>query len=76
MTSDKLIYLVAGLFAFVVIGAFYLVFKNGFKLEKMKSDIPFFKKKTQNEKRSDLIGEFIIGGTFILFLLLLHEWTT
>ena len=76
MTSDKITYLVAALFVFVVVASLFLVFKNGFKLEKMKSDIPFFRAKTKNEKRNDLVGEFVIGGTFILFLLILNEWTT
>lgn len=73
MTPEAYKYLLIGLFSIVIIGSFYLVFKSGFKLKNKNDDKPLFRAKTKAEKRSDLKSEILIGGTFILFLVLLDK---
>lgn len=76
MTAETFKYLLIGLFSFVILGSFYLVFKSGFKLEKRKDDQPLFGAKAKEEKRGAFKSEVLIGGTFVLFLFLFDKCST
>jgi len=72
MTSDSYKYLLIGLFSIVVIGSFYLVFKNGLKLEKRDKTKSYFKSEKQinNDLKEDLrldVIFFVILGLLILY---------
>lgn len=73
MTPETYKYFLIGLFSIVVIGSFYLVFKSGFKLKKQRKSKPLFTAKNRGVKRSDFLAEILIGGTFVLFLVLLDK---
>ena len=74
MTPEAFNYLMIGLFGFVIVGSFYLVFKSGFKLKKQKLDKPLFRVRTIKESHEDIVGNILIIGLFILFLLLFDHW--
>ena len=74
MTPEAYKYLLIGLFGFVVIGSFYLVFKSGFKLKK-NNDKKLFRVQTKEEKRKDIVGNILIIGLFILFLVIFDKWS-
>ena len=75
MTPETYKYLLIGLFGFIIIGSFYLVFKSGFKLKKQNHDKQLFRVQTKEENRKDIIGNVLIIGIFILFLVLFDKWS-
>jgi len=75
MPPETYNYLLIGLFGFVVIGSFYLVFKSGLKLKKQNNDKQLFRVQTKEEKRKDIVGNILIIGLFILFLVIFVKWS-
>ena len=73
MSPGDFKYLIMGLFVFVVIGSLYLVFKDGFKLEKRDTKTPLFRAKTKEERHGEFKSEMLIGGLFVLFIVLLDK---
>lgn len=71
MSAESYKYLLLGLFSFVVIGSFYLVFKNGFKLEKRDKSKPLFKskKQLQNDYKEDVILDTVLFAALLLFIM-------
>jgi hypothetical protein len=73
MSPSDLKYLIIGLFVFVVIGSLYLLFNDGFKLEKRDTNTPLFRAKTKQEQRGEFKSEILIGDVFVLFIILLEK---
>ena len=61
MTPETFKYLIIGLFGFVVMGAFYLVFKSGFKLKKYDKDKQLFGIRSKEERLKDIFGNILIS---------------
>ena len=76
MTPETFKYLIIGLFCFVVIGAFYLVFKSGFKLKKHDKSKQLFGIRTKEERRKDIFDNILIIGLFILFIVIFDEFSS
>ena len=76
MTPETFKYLIIGLFCFVVIGVFYLVFKSGFKLKKHNKDKPLFGIRTKAENRKDIFGNILMIGLFILSLVIFDKFSS
>ena len=76
MTPETYKYLLIGLFGFIIIGSFYLVFKSGFKIKKQKHGKQLFRVQTKEENRKDIIGNILIVCVFILFLVLFDKWSS
>jgi len=70
MTPETYKDLLIGLFGFIVIGSFYLIFKSGFKLKKRNRHKPLFSTPNKEEQRSDIGGNILVIGIFILFLII------
>jgi dolichol kinase len=73
MTPETYKYFLIGLFSFIIIGSFYLVFKSGFKLKKQKNNKKLFRVQTKEENRKDIKGNILIIGAFIFFLVLFDK---
>jgi len=73
MSAEDYKYLLIGLFAIVIIGSFYLVFKSGFKLEKRKKDTPLIMSKKELDK--DFKLDLKLDVIFFIALLLLILYT-
>ena len=74
MSAESYKYLLLGLFSIVVIGSFYLVFKNGFKLGKRDETKSLIKSKKQI--KNDLKGDLGLDVIFFILLGLLVLYTT
>jgi len=75
MAPETYKYLLIGFFGFVIVGSFYLVFKSGFKLKKQNQDKKLFRVQTKEERRKDIVGNVLIIGLFILFLVVFDKWS-
>jgi len=70
MSVEEYTYLIIGLSAVVVIGSFYLVFKDGFKLEKFKLDGSMFKPESKEKWHRELAIEMLVLGAIIIFFII------
>ena len=65
MTSETYKYLLVGLFSFVIVGSFYLVFKDGFKIKKKKYGKRLFRVQTKKTE----------GILLVIYLLLVYSYS-
>ena len=68
-------YLLVGVFTFLICVVIYTLAKNKFKLEKPKNDVPLFKAKSKEQRRTELKWELIIGTAFIITIVSVESCT-